>query len=209
MILFFDFTIIDDKNAIIISFLETFKKIGHPVKREAIHKILGKTMKETFNELIPEHPEKERIVNEAIRYMQLYIINKAYKLIKPCKGIDIINRLKEKWKIFLVTNNSRNVVDFLLKKLSINIEWDEIITPESGYVDKIHAFKTIIKKEKVNKNIFYIGDMVRDIIVARKAGIKIISIPGWDKKETLLKKKPDYLINNLKELPELLESVKT
>jgi len=49
--------------------------------------------------------------------------------------------------------------------------------------------------------------MVRDVYIARRSGIKIISIPGWDDRETLLKAKPDYLINSLKELPDLLEKV--
>ncbi|NYZ76621.1 HAD family hydrolase [Candidatus Micrarchaeota archaeon] len=51
----------------------------------------------------------------------------------------------------------------------------------------------------------YIGDSITDVKFARNAGVKIVCVTtGSQPKEILMREKPDYLINNL---PELLDLV--
>ncbi len=59
-----------------------------------------------------------------------------------------------------------------------------------------------LEKLKVeNKDIFYTGDTTSDIIMGKNAGVKTIAIPSlFNKKENLIKAKPDYYFENLWDL---------
>ncbi|MCX7830765.1 MAG: HAD hydrolase-like protein, partial [Acidobacteria bacterium] len=53
------------------------------------------------------------------------------------------------------------------------------------------------KKTFELKNIFMIGDSVKDILAARRNGIKVVSVAtGLTSYENLRKENPDYLLEN-------------
>ncbi len=50
----------------------------------------------------------------------------------------------------------------------------------------------------------YVGDEIRDVEAAKKAGIRVIGVSwGYNSKNALLKAKPDHVIEN----PEEIESI--
>jgi len=50
-----------------------------------------------------------------------------------------------------------------------------------------------------------VGDMTHDIDMSRKAGIKIVAVSyGYQSKEKLLEKNPDFLIEDLRELKNII-----
>jgi phosphoglycolate phosphatase len=58
-----------------------------------------------------------------------------------------------------------------------------------------------------NKEVIYIGDMVSDIETSRNANVKIISVTwGWSSKEELKKAKPDWIVDDPKELHKVIDS---
>jgi len=154
MILFFDFdgTIIDDKDAVIHAFIKTLDRFGFSITENDMKPVLGDTMENIFDALIPKSVIKKKLVKEAIEYMEWYVTNEGYKRIKPCEGIDVIKTLKGRWKLYLVTNSCRKVVDFLSQKFSIDIPWDGVITSDNGYENKACAFDDIIKRLKLKKD---------------------------------------------------------
>lgn len=72
--------------------------------------------------------------------------------------------------------------------------------------NKAECIKEILERNKFKLDeTLYIGDMVHDIETSKKAGIKMLAVSwGYDTKEELLAAKPDYLVDNLVELNEVL-----
>jgi CRISPR-associated protein Cas8b1/Cst1 subtype I-B len=66
--------------------------------------------------------------------------------------------------------------------------------------------KKVIKKDNTKyEKIFYVGDETRDIEAAKKAGIQSIAVSwGYLSREILEKYKPDYIIDNPKELLDII-----
>ncbi len=72
--------------------------------------------------------------------------------------------------------------------------------------DKTECIKEILDRNNFNNfETLYVGDMVHDIETSKKAGIKMLAVSwGYDSKETLQKANPDYLVENMSELNEVL-----
>ena len=79
------------------------------------------------------------------------------------------------------------------------------IYTESNLFGKGRALNNLLIKHRLDpEETIYIGDEVRDIEAAKKAGIKIISVSwGFNSAKLLQKAKPDFLINKPKELLQL------
>ena len=127
------------------------------------------------------------------------------KLIPEIK--EVFFKLKKKgFKIGILSSNSKENIKKFLKANDLLIF--EFIYSESNIFGKGNALKSLLKKLKVNsKEVVYIGDEVRDIEACKKNGVKIISVTwGFNKKEVLLKNKPDYLINKPEEILKIVSS---
>ena len=69
----------------------------------------------------------------------------------------------------------------------------------NGLVEKLGAEKS---------EVVFVGDMVHDIETARHGGIKSVAVlSGHNTRERLLRAKPDYCIESVKELPLLIEEI--
>ena len=65
----------------------------------------------------------------------------------------------------------------------------------------------LIKEYKLNlEEVIYIGDEDRDIIAAKRVGVKVIAVTwGYNSKEKLMKEKPDCLVSSPKELEKIFK----
>ena len=108
----------------------------------------------------------------------------------------------------LSSNNGENIRTFLSKN-DLNVF--EFIYSGSGLFDKSRHMKKICRKHKINPgDMVYVGDEVRDIIAARKAGIKIISVTyGYNTKDVLQENNPDYLIDNIRDIIDIIDIIST
>jgi len=94
--------------------------------------------------------------------------------IKKVKDAEHIKRLKAK-KI-LVSNSLKEFILPVLKHLRIKDEFQEIYGADD-FPDKADFIKDYIKKRGFSKEeIYYIGDRVADVKLARKIGIKSVII---------------------------------
>lgn len=115
---------------------------------------------------------------------------------------DALKSLSKKYRIITASNSDTKplLVDFQRHKLKV----DKIVTSEMLKFYKPHKrfFEKLLMKIKVSKEeIVYIGDSLEnDIKGSHKVGIKAVWINRKNKKRKTKDTKPDYVINNLKEL---------
>lgn len=104
-----------------------------------------------------------------------------------------------------------NAVD-ILEKLQLTKYFDFIQGWEDGLKPKPEPdilVKAIEKIGKSSKDCIMIGDTHVDILAGQSINIPTIAVLyGFGRYETLLKHMPDYTVNNIKELPIILDKIK-
>jgi phosphoglycolate phosphatase-like HAD superfamily hydrolase len=109
---------------------------------------------------------------------------------------------------YLLSILSSNAKDNILACLHANAAvdlFDEVIGG-SGLLGKGRVMRRWLHGQKVAKcEVLYVGDEVRDIKVARQAGVAIAAVTwGYNKAELLTSHAPDYLIEEPEQLLTLL-----
>jgi len=128
-------------------------------------------------------------------------LSKEISLVKPAAGLkEVLLKLKESdYRIGILTLNSKkNVKRFLeVNELKFNF-----ILISSQIMGKTRKLKALMVKEGLRSgNVLYIGDEVRDIEAAQKAGIRIAAVTwGYNSKKALEAYNPDYLVTKPEEL---------
>lgn len=121
----------------------------------------------------------------------------------------VINWLNERYKLGIVSSNSKQNIK---KNLRVNNLLGSFCFTFSGssLFGKHRVLKKAIKKYSLNPNeVIYIGDEDRDIIAAKKAGIRIIAVSwGFNSKKRLIKENPDYIAESPKELIKIIQNIK-
>ncbi len=158
---------------------------------------------------------KNNTVKETISQLQIpllkipIIIAKAKEeLFKGIKEIDPVVGLKDALVELkslgvhlgiLTSNSSRNVDEFL----KINeLELFDFVKTTSKIWSKDTNLLKIIESYNFNADdVIYIGDEARDIVAAKRCGIKAAAVTwGYNSPKALLATNPDFLINHPKEL---------
>ncbi len=126
--------------------------------------------------------------------------------LEPCAGIvEMIKELalKEIPMALLSSNTVENVHLFLTNHKIDTFLW---IEGTSGILNKAKDIKKRLKKHKISTNeVIYIGDEIRDIEAAHNCGLKVIAVTwGFHTAEFLASYKPDYLVNEPKEIVEIV-----
>jgi len=116
----------------------------------------------------------------------------------------IIREIKESgYTVGIITSNSKkNVRKFLKNK---DFQYFEFIY-NSGLAGKERKIKKVMRKRKIsNEEILYVGDEIRDIKASHNMKVHIASVDwGYNTRESLERNNPDYIIENPKELLEIL-----
>lgn len=174
-----------------------------------------------FKKIEPAEIEilKDKTSQEIIKHLQIPILkipmiaaqakkdlHKEIALIEPKQGLkEILRQLKSSnCQMGILTSNSLKNVTKFLEKHALNVF--DFITPTSKIWSKNISLKRVIKKYRLSqKDIIYIGDEIRDIIAAKKAGVQTGAVTwGYNSQKALKKHNPDYLINTPQELLQLL-----
>lgn len=163
---------------------------------------------------------KKMSAKELMEYVELkkrylpFVLKRGKKLLKQdirnvnlCKPdiLECIKKIKSLGiNIGIITTNSKTNVKHFLDEHNANF-FDFVSS--STMFGKESKIKRIIKKEKLtNKDVLYVGDEIRDIHAAKKAGIDIASVVwGYNTVESLMKNEPNYLIKEPEELFEILK----
>ncbi|MCK5123004.1 MAG: HAD family hydrolase [Candidatus Pacebacteria bacterium] len=188
-------TLIDDVIFTYSATMKVFEKIG-------IEEITLEKFKEEF--ILPymnfykkfkNNPDK-KIIDEWFD-KEMDLINKS-KLFPEVK--EVLEFLKQKEIKMIILSSycqeslEREIKDNNLQNFFLNIN--------GSVYDKTEAVIEIMQKNNFKKEeTICIGDMTYDIDMGKKAKIKIVAISqGYQSKEKLFEKNPDFLIENLGEL---------
>ncbi|MDD5133259.1 MAG: HAD-IA family hydrolase [Candidatus Nanoarchaeia archaeon] len=136
-------------------------------------------------------------------------LNKEIKNLRSTIPIKFtLLRLKEKGlRLLILTSNSKENVETFLKKNNLEL-FDKIYSASSVF-GKSSTMKKILKLEGLRKDeVFYVGDEVRDIEACKKVGVRIVVVTwGYNSKNILKSSKPDFLINQPKDLLKLKDII--
>jgi len=108
------------------------------------------------------------------------------------------------YRLDILSSNDVDIINEFVKGKSIDI-FDNIYSSNNLF-GKHHAIKNYLKKHNLTKkDIWYVGDEVRDIVSCKKAGVKVIAVGwGYDSELRLSEEKPDYLIRKPHEILDIL-----
>jgi phosphoglycolate phosphatase-like HAD superfamily hydrolase len=108
---------------------------------------------------------------------------------------------KQGYRMFILSTNSGPNISIFLKKNGLD-NYFTAIYGDIGLRSKASALKKIVKKEKlVREDCVYIGDEVRDIEAARKAGVTSVGVSwGFNSPAAIKKARPDILAQKPKDL---------
>lgn len=117
----------------------------------------------------------------------------------------LLKELSDKYQLGILTsNNVENVEDFL-KKQNFEEVFDFIYASKNLF-GKDRVLSSLLKKYHLNKEeVLYFGDEVRDIEACQKIQVKVAVVTwGFNDRELLVSKKPDYLFSSPQEIADLL-----
>jgi len=103
----------------------------------------------------------------------------------------------------LTTNSRENVMEFLKNN---NLELFDFVYSGRAVYGKSRLLKKLMKAKTIPHNDpIYVGDEVRDIEAAKKAGIKVIGVSwGYNTKDALQKAHPDHIVEKPEDLQKII-----
>ncbi|GLB59809.1 pyrophosphatase PpaX [Cytobacillus sp. NCCP-133] len=204
-----DGTLIDTNELIISSFLHTLGKYyPERYKREDVLPFMGPTLHETFESISPEK------VEEMITVYREYNIKNHDVLVKEFEGVfETVRTLKESgYKLGIVTTKVSNVVEKGLKLTNLDPFFDVVVTlddVEKPKPDPEPILKALELLDAKPEEAIMVGDNSHDIEGGKNAGTKTAGV-AWTAKgrEFLARFEPDYMLDNMADLLDILEAEK-
>ena len=133
---------------------------------------------------------------------------KYYSLIKPLPhGKETLEWLKEKGiKSIILSSHNQTLLEKELEEYGYKDLIDAVDGSNNGKREKIHD---LMKEHEIEAGgTLYVGDMCHDVETAKHAGIISVAVlSGYDSKKKLEAAKPDYILNDVGELPRLIQDL--
>ncbi len=201
-ILIFDYdgVIADSLNAYMYSFMESCRESGY--NQINSKEIFLKLFEGNFYDGLIKAGVREKDLPLIIKNMTSRLLKKQ-KEVKFFPGIkEMLKKLAENYKIYIITSNVTVVVKKFLKAEGLAC-FEEILggEKETSKAKKIEY----IKAKQGKQDYIYVGDTKGDMIEGQKAGVKTIGVTwGWHSQEKVKEGKPDYMVRTPEELVKLI-----
>lgn len=138
-------------------------------------------------------------------------LNNEIQIVKPVAGIKevLIDLTNQGNQLVIITSNSHENVNIFLRNNDL-INLFSFVCSASTLFGKNKIINNFIKQHNINfSQVIYVGDETRDIDAAKRSNIKVVGVSwGFNSKEVLAKQNPDFLIDQPKELLEVIGSLK-
>ncbi|WP_077619475.1 pyrophosphatase PpaX [Bacillus sinesaloumensis] len=201
-----DGTLIDTNELILQSFMHTFKEFlpERHFTREEILPFNGPTLLESFSSVDPDRAE------EMVAVYRKFNHEKHDELVTEFPGVfETIKTLKEKgYKIGVVTTKLRNTVNMGLKLTKLDQFFDVVVTLDDVKKPKPDAEPVMLALRLLNSSpeeAIMVGDNYQDIVAGQNAGTKTAGVAWSHKgKDFLLEYKPDFMLENMSDLLDLV-----
>jgi len=138
----------------------------------------------------------------------------AAKTVEPQDGVlSTIKQLKEmKIELGLVTNNSRDPTMLILTRFGLREFFRSIVTRDETRELKPDQKGVLLCLEEMRMTpdeAIYVGDAIIDVDVSKRVGMRSVIIPNGPSglERILTKTDPDFILNNIREIPDLLKSL--
>ena len=164
------------------------------------HKLTKEEIKKYIRYKSPEEIIKEFNISKIELFMLLWRIRRDLK--DKIKGVEpfpeikeVLEELRKKHMIILLTSNNKENTELFLKKENIDCFFKKYYKSSLFGKDKI--IKRIVETNGFDQeDVIYVGDEVRDIQACKRINCKIIAVSwGYNNKNLLQKDNPDYLIS--------------
>lgn len=202
-----DGTLIQSHTNIYEAAVQTFKdlKINYSLPEKEFYNYLGHHFEDIFKVFGIVVPDFEIYLTQYKKNYFTFINNSS---LYP-GVIEILEFLKEKnIMIALLTTKGQDQAEKILEYFKIDNYFNEIMGRRPGIAHKPspEPLKLICDNLKVEpSNTLMVGDTELDINCGRNAGAKTCAVTyGYREKENLVNEKPDFIIDDLKELMKLI-----
>ncbi|MEN8701643.1 pyrophosphatase PpaX [Bacillus infantis] len=204
-----DGTLIDTNELIIASFLHTLEGYyPNKYKREDVLPFMGPTLHETFASI-----DESRVEEMIGKYREFNLANHDV-LVKEFEGVfDTVRTLKESgYKLGIVTTKVMPVVEKGLKLTNLDQFFEVVVAldhVEKPKPDPEPIFKALDLLGSRPEEAIMVGDNHHDILAGHNAGTKSAAV-AWSAKgrEHLMQYKPDFMLENMADLLDILEDYK-
>ncbi len=118
--------------------------------------------------------------------------------------LEIITKLKEEYQVIALTNHVSEWINYLNAKFKLDLLFEKIyISADLGFSKPdIRAYEKVIGDYQVkNTEVYLIDDQNKNLVTAQEIGIHTIKYLSKPDKIAFV---AEYLLDDLKELPELL-----
>lgn len=204
-----DETLISSNKVHIKSFNKAFVKNGlKKVRKGEIKNSLQGEETEVIIKKLHPNLSKEQIKKIHMDKREI-VMKETYKYAKQIKHSGkILKNLKKDYRIAILSNCTHKEIKRILEGAKIKKESYDILIGKDEvkhakpYPDEIFKAEKLLKE----KASYIIGDSLQDIKAGKKARVKIITVlTGNTPKESLIKAKPNYIINSIKDVPKILK----
>lgn len=204
-----DGTLADSMETICSITMRVMNDLNLPaVRRSIIKRVVSKPEELAFRELFPKHTH---LIDEAKKiYLQYYMkfmpksreIPHAKKTLVKLNGMGI--------KIGITTVKLRSLAARIIEHMGlfcdVLIAYGDTRLCRPNPYPLVKAMKELRVKPRET---IYVGDTPEDVIQGRAAGVRTIAITaGMYKKNEFEKEKPDFIIKDLSEIPEIVNKLR-
>ncbi len=204
-----DGTLVNSNSYHVECWQKAFEAIGIKVEKVVIQNLIGKGARQIVDEVLGKSFEEEKKIKVIQGHTQNF--EKLIFKVEAFPGLlELFQEIKKRGlSIALATSTKAQFVEHYLKRFKIKSFVEAYTTVEEVIHHKPHpeVFLKASKKIGLSANeVIAVGDSVWDIQAAKRGEIKVVALlTGGISRESLLKKKPDWLFRDLIELRENLD----
>lgn len=200
-----DGVLLDTWDFIFQALKHTLSFHGYPKSMGQIRSVMGKPLLDFYKSLVPEGPTEILAQTHRSFQEERFHLSKAFP-----KAKKVLKTLKSKGILLsAISNRTKSSLDRSLKNAQIYKYFDVILYVEDvknpkPHPDHIHSALKILK---VKPNQAYIvGDTDIDILAGKNAGVKTVAVTYGFAGKDILKHKPDFVIDDLKDLIKIIQN---
>lgn len=209
MIFDLDGTLIDTLEGITIAvnkFLK-YKNINLEYSKDTIRTFIGNGAELLFKRFMKDNSYNDK---DYELFLKFYRDNQKYSVLFKNVDVTLQELNKKNIKLFILSNKPDELLQTLIPSLLKDIKFEYIQGQDKNYPIKPDVTllnEKIIKKYNLNiNNGFYVGDSYVDVLTGKNANLKTILVTyGYGKLEDSLKYNPDYIIDDFKDVLEIIK----
>lgn len=117
--------------------------------------------------------------------------------------LETLNWLKEKGIVLdILSSHKQELLELEMKQNNLENYFNNVYSAVINKTEKIHEVVDAINHNP--KHVLYVGDMCHDVETAKHVGVRSAVVTcGYNSKKTLMKSKPDFVLEKLSDLKKL------